>query len=454
MAENQAFLQEFQGNMQRLSQINGIIQKNIQDRKDFSGYIIEKLGTINQSIVALAGKIKALKNLVDQLQTTVNTNSGNIEQKDQEIAALRAQIQKLLEDQEALKQQYDALQKKCRDDLANNQQQISDLTAQIQKCNADNEALRDRIQILEDELKNTGIEGTKNVEALKKQADEFKKIVDDLTAENNKKITALNEAIQAKNEENVRISDTLRQAEANYQATKEELDRVKANAQAGEQELQKSITDLTAENTALIARLKDANIAIVNALTLLDQLTDESLNRDNIQNVNAALQQIERSLEEINRALQGQTISSASSSATGVMNKINGSDVVRVMDIAGNEINLLYKDIISKLTERASKSGISPKYENALREIKANNNIAEIPLILRKNGVEVKNGQIFGGKKYRNYKKTKKCKKSIKNKKTKKQRGGFLYKNNSRRKSLQTLMPSFNFKKNKTSRIS
>jgi chromosome segregation ATPase len=456
MAQNQAFLQEFQGNMQRLSQINGIVQKNIQDRKDFSTYVIGKLGTINQSIVALAGKIKALKDLVDQLQTRVNTNSGDIQQKDQELDALRAQIQKLLADQDALKQQYETLQKKCRDDLAANQQQISDLSAQIQKCNADNAALQERVKTLEDELRNTGLEGTKNVEALQKQAEEFKKIVDDLTTENNKKIAELNEIIQTKTAENAQLTDALRQAQENFQKQKEELDRLKANAQSGEEALQKTIANLSAENDGLIARLKDANTAIVNALTLLDQLSDETLNRENLQNVNTALQQIEKSLEEINRALQGQPSSApvadaASSSAAGVMNRIQRSDVVRVMDTAGNEVDLLYRDIISKLTERANKVGISPKYGNALREIKATNNVSVIPDILRRNGVDVKNGQIFGGKKFKNLKRTKKSKKS---KKSRKQKGGFLYKNNSKRKSLQTLKTSLNFKRSRSMKFS
>jgi predicted nucleic acid-binding Zn-ribbon protein len=453
MANNEAFLQEFQGNMQRLSQINGIIQKNIQDKKDFSAYIIGKLGSINQSIVDLAGRIKALKDLVDQLQATVNTNSGNIQQKDEEIADLHAQIQKLSADQYALKQQYDTLQKKCRDDLAANQQQISDLNAQIQKLNADNAALQQRVASLEDELRNTGDEGAKNVEELKKQADAFKQVIDKLTAENNNKIDELNQIIQTKTAENAQLTDALQKAQENFQRQTDELNRIKAGTQARELALQQNIDVLTAENVSLIGRLKDANTAIINALTLLDQLTDENLNRENLQNVNVAIQQIEKSLEEINRALQGQPAAPAgavaSSSARG-MNRINGSDVVNVIDTEGNEANLLYKDIISKLTERASKVGISPKYGNALREIKATNNVSVIPDILRRNGVDVKNGKIFGGKKYKHFKKTKKCKKSKKSKK-----GGFSYKINSKRKSLRTKsLPSLNFKRSRTSKFS
>jgi hypothetical protein len=133
-------------------------------------------------------------------------------------------------------------------------------------------------------------------------------------------------------------------------------------------------------------------------------------------------------LVDINRALQGQASSASSSSG---VNRINGNDVVHLVDYVGKPVDLLYKDIVSKLGQKAN---ASPKHNNALNEIRAINDIRAIPGILSKYGVEIKNDQIFGGKNKYKYKRVKKTRKQ----KNKKQRGGFFYKMNSKRKSLLT----------------
>ena len=447
MSQNQAFLQEFEGNMQRLSQINGIIQKNIQDRKNFSAYIVEKLGTINQTVQALAERVQALKTLVDQTQTRVNSNSDEIMQKQREIDALQAQLQKTTEEKDALQQEFQALQQKCQTDLTAAQTQIQQLTAQIQQITADNAALQQRVKSLEDELRNTGADGAKNAEELRRQGEAFQQLTDNLTAENNKKIAELNQIIQMKEQEKTQLNEALRQEQEKYQQAADALNQSQSQNAANMQGLQKNIADLTAENQLLIGRLKDANTAIVNALELLDQLTNDGVDRENTQNVNAAFQAIEQSLENINRALQGQASAPASAApASRSVNKISGNDVVHLIDYVGNPVDLLYKDIVGKLAQKASSS---QKHNNALREIRVTNDIRDIPRILNKYGVAVKNNQIFGGKKYKKYSKTRK----LNTKKLKKQKGGFFYKTNSKRKSLLTYSVS-SYRKRKNSKTS
>ena len=112
MSQPNNFLQEFQQNLDKLVQINNIVDKNIQERKNFTSIVVTKLGQINQSVRSLSDKIKTLKTLADQLQGQVSSNTNDIGQKQSQITALQAQIQDLTRQRDGLAEQLNQLQQK------------------------------------------------------------------------------------------------------------------------------------------------------------------------------------------------------------------------------------------------------------------------------------------------------------------------------------------------------
>jgi len=428
MAQNDAFLQEFQTNMQKLSQINGIIEKNIQDRKNMSLTVITRLGKINETIKELSGKITTLKNLTDQLQGDVNTNTASITQKQTEMDALRFQIQKLSEDNDKLKREYEEFKQKCNAESLAKQQQIDSMEAQIQKLTADNQVLQERANALTQELQNTGDIGAKSAEDLKRQSETFIAQIDQMTNDNNNKIASLTSAIDGKDQEINQLQKQLaenenntKQGETQYQVLRDEF--VSKNT-----ELQSQITKLTNENNDLIGRLKAANAAIINALQNLDQLSNDAVNQENMQNVERSFQEVENSLIEINRAVQGQQ-------------SVQPDPQTRIVQISGTNFPLA--QIITQLEAfiRANNTNISREKKNnyiKTLQILINRNSTEAEIQRALAGITYINGKISGGKKTR------------KNKKIK-QRGGFQYKSSSSRKSLRSIM---SLKKSRASKAS
>lgn len=442
MSQPNIFLQQFQQNLDKLVQINNIVDKNIQDRKNFTSIVVSKLGEINQAVKMLSDKIKALKTLSDQLQVQVNSNTSNIGDKQNQINALQSQIQDLTRQRDDLGQQLNQLQQKCTQDVATLQQQINNMEAQIQKLTADNQSLQERVNTLSDELKNTGDLGAKSAADLKAQSDAFNAQIAQIVDENNQKIDTLTKNIEAKDQQINQLQTDLQRAQQDTQTHTDTISQMQTQAATASADLQKQVDELKAENGELINRLKAANEAIINALQSLDRLSNETVNQENMQNVNAAFAEVENSLMEINAAIQGAASTSAvSGSSTSSISStapvgISNNTIITMPQIGGPPLQIEYGNLINQLNARASKSGSQgEKYRNALIALRSVNDPNQVARTLNR-FVEAKNNQIMGGKKL----KTKKNK-------TKKQKGGFHYKPSSRRKSLLT-----SFRKTRTNK--
>ena len=441
MSQPNNFLQEFQQNLDKLVKINDIVDKNIQDRKNFTSVVVTKLGEINQAVKTLSDKIKALKTLADQLQVQVTSNSTDIGEKQNQINSLQSQIQDLTRQRDELAEQLKQLQQKCTQDTANLQQQINTMEAQIQKLTADNQSLQERVNTLSEELKNTGELGAKSAADLKSQSDAFNSQIAQIVDENNKKIDDLTKNIEAKDQQINQLQADLQKAQQDTQNHTETLTQMQNQAATASADLQKQLDGLKAKNDDLIGRLKAANTAIVNALQSLDRLSDEAVNQENMQNVNVAFAEVEKSLMEINAAIQGaastatETVSTGAETST-VRPRIANDTLITMQQIGGPPFQITYDDLISQIRDKARLGGSQgEKYRNALTALQNVTNPNDIPTILNKY-INLKNNQVFGGKKSKSKSKTKKNK--TKKNKTKKQKGGFHYKPLSRRKSLLT----------------
>jgi predicted nucleic acid-binding Zn-ribbon protein len=425
---NADFLEQFQRNLSSLTQIKTAIEKNIQDRKQFTNTIITRLSQINEKITSLTTKIKELKTLADQLKTQVDNNNSNIGQKQSQLDALNARIQQLEQEKQDLNQKLQQLQEKCASEIQSLQVQIDNREVQIQKLNAENDSLKQRIKALSDELKNTGDLGTKSAADLTSQAEQFKAEMDALINKNAQEIEQLKNIINQKDQQINQIQSELAQANEEKRKQTEIISQTQNQATSSSQTLQQQIDSLKAENADLISRLRTANEAILEAVQSLSVLSNEAVDQENNVNVERAFQAVEQSLMEINNAIQG---NSSQSSQQGRMRSfpIPSDTKITVNQINGSPLTLTYDNILLQLRQKAAKigPGRQNKYQVALDELKTVSNPNEVQGILSRN-VDFQNNNIKGGKKSR---------------KLKKQKGGFHYKLSSRRKSLAT---SVNFK--------
>jgi ABC-type transporter Mla subunit MlaD len=258
--------------------------------------------------------------------------------------------------------------------------------------------------------------------------------------ENNKKIDELTRNVEAKDQEINQLQADLLKAKQETQTHVDSLAETQNQAATASADLQRQVDGLKAENDDLINRLKAANTAIMNALQSLDRLSDEAVNQQNMQNVNAAFAEVEKSLMEINAAIQGASSPSSAAPTSGTLPSsslrlpIPPNTLITVNQINGPPFQISYGELINQLKERARlPNGRGKKYQDALDGLINITNPNEVPSILNK-FINFKNEKVFGGKK---------SKSITKKNKNKKQKGGFHYKTSSRRKSLIT-----SFKKN------
>lgn len=433
---NADFLQQFQRNLSSLTQIKTAISKNIQDRKNFTTTIVSRLSQINEKINSLTTQIKALKTLSDQLKNQVNDNNSNIGEKQTQLDSLNSQIQRLSQEKQELTQKLQQFQEKCRNDIQSLQLQIDNKEVQIQKLNATNNSLQQRVNALSEELKSTGQLGSKSAADLTAQAEKFRMDMDNLINKNNQDIEALKNSILQKDQQINQIQTELAKANEDKKTQSEAITQMQNQASTSSQTLQQQIDSLKAENSDLISRLRSANAAILEAVQSLGVLSDEAVDQENSVNVEKAFQAVEKSLMEINSAIQGNASQSA---APGRISRypIPENTPITINQIGGPTLTLQYDNIISQLKQKASQIvvGRDNKYQKALDVLKGVDDPNRVPEVL-KSFISFKNDKINGGKKSR---------------KSKKQRGGFHYKLSSKRKSL---VSSVNFRKNRSSKSS
>ena len=212
MAQIPDYLQNFQASMDKLSNLNTIIQKNIQDKQNFSSMVVNKLGDINTKIRSLAESIKGLKSQVDDLKNQVTNHTTGINDKETQIQQLQAQITQLTTDKQTLIDEYNTLKDQTTADIADKQKKIDASEAQIQKLTLDNETLTNQVQSLTTELSSHGDISAQHAKELQKQATDFQEKINEQIAQNNEKINALTKSIEEKDQQIATLQDELQKA--------------------------------------------------------------------------------------------------------------------------------------------------------------------------------------------------------------------------------------------------
>lgn len=422
MSNPPQFLTDFINNMNKLKQMNQTVQKTIDDKKNFNATLTNRLKNINILIQKLATDINNLKAKVDGLQGQVNTNSSAIGDKDKQIADLTQKMKTLEADKAALTQQLADLQNKTNAEKGDLQKRINDAEAKLRALIDQNAILDDRAKALDAELKSKGDLPRQHAEEIKKQADGFKQELEKQRLANQAEMDKLNAKIKSDEAAIQNLQKQLQDKTNEAASHAQKVSSAQNQCQGQIAQLTTEKNKLMAENNDLIERIKEANAAIIQALTNLQALTESAPNIQNQKELEDLLGQIEASIMAINTAMQ-----------TGQPAASPNRTEINVLDESGNPFTGLRKIqqqiALSKLQEKLSKETLparQQKLKNAIAFIQNNKaNPATIEKYLQKETFKFQKGNnevTFGGKR---------------SKKNKKQRGGFTYKN-SKRKSIRT----------------
>jgi chromosome segregation ATPase len=426
---NPNFKQEFEQSLQRLAQVNTAIDANLRGKQEFSARIIQRLSAINDKVKQLGDAIRALKEQLTNLQAQAAANNTHIEDIGTEVNGLRGQIAQLTDQRDKALAELDQLKKQYQADVQDFQKKIDDCEEKLRQLTSQNSEITKQRDALQAELGQKGDLGAIHVDELKKLTDQHTQELQQKDEQlrlqqeaNNMAIKQLQDEIAAKEAElNKTITDVGNNA-TELQAQIAQLNREKQEKDNQIAQLQGDITALQTENQDLINRIIAATQAITEATDRLRELNDPAAFNET--ELDAKFQELEASVQQISNAIQGNPV--ANNQASG--NQASGQNRLPLdTQINFKGQNLTLGSIINSLKNKPQKdrntNGPS-KYAVALRVIRDAQTPQEVIQALTSSGIDAKNGGIYGGKKTK------------KNKRVRKQKGGYTYKLNSKRKSI------------------
>ena len=432
---------EFQRQITVLDQaITDAVASNTQSKREFSTTVIDGLTAINQRIMELANDIRQLKDELAGLQNQVVGNNGQIENNNARLRELEEQNAQLTTQRDAavaeldrLKQQYMADTQDFQRRIDESEEQLRKLTEQMTTITTERDALRNELNGKGD-LANEHATQLQNLSAaheqqLRAQEEDCNRRLQELQAQ----IQPLRDEIATKDAEIARLTLEAANSSSELQRRIEELTAQNTSNENRIRQIYEAARGLEVENRELIALIREATESIRTAIGRLAEFNDPAsfdiAGRDRI------LAEINTSIENIRTLINER----------GVANPPAAGPPSNIVNFQGVQFNIA--DLLQQLRAKAKQvpmdriSGQPSKYVVALEAIQ---NGTPPEQALAGASVPVKNGKIIGGK--------------SKRRKHKKQKGGFTYKNNAKRRSftssLKTTSTGSNFARGKTKKSS
>ena len=432
---------EFQRQITTLDQaITNAVETNTQSKREFSTTVIDGLTAINQRIMELANDIRQLKDELAGLQNQVVGNNGQIENNNARLREVEEQNAQLTTQRDAavaeldrLKQQYMADTQDFQRRIDESEEQLRKLTEQMTTITTERDALRNELNGKGD-LANEHATQLQNLSAaheqqLRAQEEDCNRRFQELQVQ----IQPLRDEIATKDAEIARLTLELANNSSESQRRIEELTAQNTSNENRIRQIYEAARGLEVENRELIALIREATESIRTAIGRLAEFNDPAsfdiAGRDRI------LAEINTSIENIRTLINER----------GVANPPVVGPPSNVVNYQGVQFNI--PDLLQQLRAKAKQvpmdriSGQPSKYVVALEAIQ---NGTPPEQALANASVPVKNGKIMGGK--------------TKRRKYKKQRGGFTYKNNAKRRSftssLKTTSTGSNFARSKSKKSS
>jgi chromosome segregation ATPase len=425
---NPNFKQEFENSLQRLAQINDAIDANLKSKQEFSARIIQRLSAINDKVKQLGDAIKTLKDELTNLQAQAATNNTHIENIGTEVSSLKTQILQLTDERNKAIAELDQLKKQYQTDIQDFQKRIDDCEEKLRQLTEQNVQITQQRDALDAELKKTGDVGTAHADELKKMSDQHAQELQQKDEQlrlqqdaNNAKIKQLQDEIAVKEAE---LNKTIADVGNNASQLQEQI--VTLNKEKEEKEnqiaqLQAQITALQNENQDLVNRIIAATQAIADATNRLQELNDPAAFNET--ELDAKFQELEASVQQISNAIQGNPLANNETSLQPMPGQNRFPSDTQILL---NGQNLTLQQIILQLKNKPQKdrnTGGPSKYALALSAVYKAQTAEEVVQALQSLNVGAKNGSIYGGKK---------------TKKHRKQKGGYTYKLNSKRRSISS----------------
>jgi chromosome segregation ATPase len=425
MSSPPQFLVDFQNSMTQLDAMNKKVQGTLAEKNRFNAKLQDRLQKINQMIQQLGGVINNLKAKVDSLEGAVNTNSASIGDKDKQIADLTKRLTDLEAEKQQLTQNLAALQTQTDNEKTALQQKIDADEAQIRQLTDDNTLIKNKSDALETELASKGDLPAQHAEELKKQTDDFQAQLAKQQQDNQAQIDKLMAQIKDCEDQMAALQKQLQDKIAEADAHVQNITDTQSKGQAEIDQLNKQIADLQAANDDLVQRIIAATQAIMLANENLRLLSETAPNMQSEKEVDNLLDEIQNSLQTISNAIQGNPTQSAMYGKN--QNKIK----IDVLDDNGQPRKIDVDTLTGKLNDEFNKAKTSgnpgaAKLEQAINILRSKDYNA-LSDFLNNNGIRFyknSNKMIFGGKK--------------RTKKHRKQKGGFTYKMNVKRRSVPT----------------
>jgi DNA repair exonuclease SbcCD ATPase subunit len=236
--------------------------------------------------------------------------------------------------------------------------------------------------------------------------------------DNNARIKQLQDEIAAKEAELNKTITDIGNNTAQLQAQIEQLTREKQEKDAQIAQLQGQITALQNENQDLINRIIAATQAIAAATNRLQELNDPTA--FNEAELDVKFQELEASVQEISNAIQA----GPQNVPQNVPQQRMPGDTIILYENTQFTFDNLRKQIQDKSRQDGRPNN---KYSQVLQQLQRATDADDVITILNNSNImTTRNGTIKGGKKTK------------KNNKVRKQKGGYTYKLNSKRRSITT----------------
>ena len=430
----QQFLDDFQEKMTKLNNVKRNAQASIAFKEQFTNELKGKLGQINQRIIDLATLVTQLKTTSDTLQTQVNTNNASVSGKDEQIQKLTQEIQALQAEKENMANQFNQEKQQMQAQMQQQQQKVDSLETQLREITQERDALKNEKAALQTELSSKTDTQVQHVEEINRLTQESEQRLKDQESQLNQKIQECEGKLND-------LQNQLREKDEQYANAKQECTNQQANTIQNVETLKKQVNELTTLNNTLLEKIKQASEAIDSAANELDAISNSVPNATTKQEIDKLLAEIDDSIQNINKAVQGQ------GQTQGVQTQgqapVAPNTPISLADLNSQQrVDINLRDLMDMLARKASQvrrnnPGAQNKYADAINQINSASSPNEISAIIMRNNISVKDGNVSGGKR--------------KTKKNRKQKGGFTYKSTSRRRSITSVTGS---KRNSSKRSS
>jgi len=437
------FLNEFQQKMDKLTAVRSGIQASVQSKEQFANYLKNRLREINSGLQQLAGLINELKSRADNLETQISTNNANIGDKERQLQELNKQLETLNNERNELiakMSQQDNATKSQMEKMAELQNQINNYEAQLRDLEQLSVSQRGELDALRQEMTRTGDERDKA------HVQELERLTVQSTKQLQEQEAPLMQKIKECETKLIGFEQQIRDKDTQFISKEREIEKKMMEAQISGTALQTQIANLRSQNEELVKKLIAATNAINESADELKMLMEDIPNAQSKQEIEALLNsisdQMKQSIKNISLAAQGQPIMPPGQPMMqpgqpmmqpGQPMMPPGQPMIQGEKIKPNTRirGMTYKNLFEGLIDKAEGKDSNPKFRKALREIQGINDVGQIEKILRDNNINISQtfleSKVFGGNKVYGSKKIKR---------TMKQKGGFTYGKNTKRRSI------------------